>query len=262
MNSLAQSLNKNSLFIPFIMAGHPSLEDTFKAIFALSNSGADIIELGIPFSDPVADGPINQRAAEIALIQGITLDSVLNVVAQVRTHGNTTPIILFSYLNPILAMGFEQFSNKAKLSGVDGVLIVDLPPEEGIELYSHLRQAEIGIVLLASPTTDPARYPLYQKIDPLFLYYISRLSVTGMQTKLSTNLATEIQLIRTALPEIKIAVGFGISNTAQASHIAQFADGVVIGSLLVNTLEEQGLKQFSKLATELAQSIHSPSKQR
>lgn len=230
-------------------------QESINAINVLTESGADIIELGIPFSDPVADGPINQRAAEIALGHGVTLDSALDMVSQVRARGNTTPIIIFSYLNPILAMGYEKFTVKAKESGVNAVLVVDLPPEEGQEFYLHLKKSGIGIVLLASPTTDPARYYLYQQINPVFLYYISRLSVTGIQTALAANLETEIQNLRKALPTIKIAVGFGISTSEQATQIAKFADGVVIGSLLVKTLEEYGIEAFSKLATMLADSI-------
>lgn len=245
-----------TLFIPFIMCGHPTLEESINATLALSKAGADIIELGVPFSDPVADGPVNQHAAEIALNNGITLDLILNMVQQIRAKGCKTPIILFTYLNPILAFGYEQFAIKAKNAGVDGLLIVDLPPEEGQEFYDHLKRAKLEIILLASPTTDPKRFTLYKKTNPSFIYYISRLSVTGIQNDLSINLESEIQNLRTYFPETKIAVGFGISTTTQAAEVAKIADGVVIGSLLVKTLEEQGLESFQKLAIQMVLAVN------
>ncbi len=245
-----------TLFIPFIMCGHPTLEKSIDATIALSKAGADIIELGVPFSDPVADGPVNQHAAEIALNNGITLELILDMVQQIRSKGCNTPIILFTYLNPILAFGYEQFSIKAKNAGVDGLLVVDLPPEEGQEFYDHIKRASLEIVLLASPTTDPNRFTLYKKINPTFIYYISRLSVTGLQNELSTNLESEIQSLRSYFPETKIAVGFGISTAEQATQVAKITDGVIIGSLLVKTLDEQGLESLQKLATQIAHSIN------
>ena len=209
----------------------------------------------MPFSDPVADGPVNQRAAEIALNNGITLDIVFNIVHQVRIQGYDISIILFSYLNPILAFGYKEFSLKAKESGVDAVLIVDLPPEEGQEFYATLKRYGLEIILLTSPTTNPQRFSLYKKLEPSFIYYISRLSVTGVQRDLVVNLEDEVNKLRTYFPEIKIAVGFGISNLNQAARVAKFSDGVIIGSILVKTLEEQGLQALKNLAVQFAQTI-------
>src|SRR3990167_11560169 len=169
--------SEKTIFIPFIMAGYPTLEKSKQAIIALSAVGANIIELVVPFSDPVADGPVNQRAAEIALRQGTTLDSIFAMVQELRSQGCHTPILLFTYLNPILALGAELFAIKAKEAGVQGVLIVDLPPEEGQAFYMTLNQTGLEIVLLASPTTDPQRFDLYKQLNPSFLYYISRLAV-------------------------------------------------------------------------------------
>lgn len=245
----------SALFIPFIMAGHPTLQESIEAVIALCEVGADIIELGVPFSDPVVDGPINQRAAEIALDQGTTLEIVLQIVQIVRLRGYMTPIIIFSYLNPILSMGYQRFATKAKAAGVDGVLVVDLPPEEGCEFYTLMQQIGLGFILLASPTTDPKRFLLYKKLNPLFLYYISRLSVTGLQHSIAPNLKYEIMNLRSIITTIKIAVGFGISTLEQAREIAEFSDGVVVGSLLVQTLEIQGLREFTQLATKLSQAI-------
>ncbi len=244
-------------FIPFIMAGHPSMDVTKSAILALSAAGADLIELGVPFSDPVADGPINQQAAEIALAQGVTLNLILELVRSVRDSGCQTPIILFSYLNPILAFGCDAFASEANAAGVNGVLIVDLPPEEGEVFYNRLKSAGLGVVLLVSPTTNSSRFEVYQRVDPAFIYYISRLSVTGVQHDLSPQLASEMQALRTHFPFHPIVVGFGVSTTEQARVVAEFADGVVVGSLLVKTLETEGLEALQAIARQLAGVVHS-----
>jgi tryptophan synthase alpha chain len=247
--------SKESIFIPFIMAGHPTMEESRQAILALSEAGASIIELGVPFSDPVADGPVNQRAAEIALKQGTTLDSIFTMVKELRLQGCHTPILLFTYLNPLLALGLELFAIKAKEAGIQGVLVVDLPPEEGQDFYMTLKQTGLEFVLLVSPTTDPQRFSLYKQLNPSFLYYISRLAVTGMQGALSDNLKAETLFLRTQFPNTNIAIGFGISNAEQAATVAQFADGVIIGSRLVNALEQDGLGSFKALATTLCEAI-------
>ncbi|MCX7115787.1 MAG: tryptophan synthase subunit alpha [Gammaproteobacteria bacterium] len=238
--------DQHTILIPFIMAGCPTPASTVEAIHAMAKAGAGIIELGVPFSDPVADGPVNQHAAEVALAHGMTLAKVIAIVKRVRAEGCQVPIILFSYYNPILAFGEEQFILEAKQAGVNGVLIVDLPPEEGKAFYTQLNQHDIGVVLLASPTTDPKRFALYRDLDPAFIYYISRLSVTGVQTELATGLASEVTQLRGHFPETKIAVGFGISTPEQAATVAKFADGVVVGSLLVKLLEEKGIEALAR----------------
>ena len=247
--------SKKPLFIPFLMAGHPTMNLCKQAIIALSKTGAQIIELGVPFSDPVADGQVNQRAAEIALNQGITLDAVFQMVKELRLEGCTTPLLLFTYLNPLLALGTELFATKAKEAGIQGVLVVDLPPEEGQDFYKTLRQKGLEFVLLASPTTNPERFSLYKDLNPSFVYYISRLAVTGLQSALSEHLKEELQNLRTYFPDTGIAVGFGISNEEQAAYVAQCADGVIIGSLLVNSLEQDGLEGFQKLAERLYEAV-------
>lgn len=244
-------------FIPFIMAGHPSIEKTKHAILALSAAGADLIELGVPFSDPVADGPINQQAADVALAQGVNLNLILELVRSIRDGGCQTPIILFSYFNPILAFGCDAFAVEAKAAGVDGVLIVDLPPEEGEAFYAKLKSAGLGVVLLVSPTTNSSRFGVYQRVDPAFIYYISRLSVTGMQNDVSPHLASEMQTLRTYFPSHPIVVGFGVSTTEHARTVAQFADGVVVGSFLVKTLEAEGVDALQIIAQQFAEVVHS-----
>lgn len=244
--------NKKCLFIPFIMAGHPDAGTSAQALMALEKSGADMIELGVPFSDPIADGSVNQRAAHQAISNGIHLQNVLDMVFEFRKKGGQTPIILFSYLNPILAMGFEAFCQQAKVSGVNGLLIVDLPPEEGRCFYSHAIKAGLELVLLVSPTTGQKRLAQYKKLKPAFIYYISRLAVTGIQQELSSTLENELQHLRQHLPEINIAVGFGISTVEQARNIAEMADGFVVGSKLVATLESKGIEEFQSLAFDFA----------
>ncbi|MDF1758016.1 MAG: tryptophan synthase subunit alpha [Legionellaceae bacterium] len=248
----AFTANKTA-FIPFIMAGYPNLEITKQAIHFLSESGADIIELGVPFSDPVADGPINQKAAETALIEGITILDILKLIQDVRREGCHTPILLFSYLNPILTMGYDIFIKKSKESGVSGVLIIDLPPEEGADFYRQLTKNDLEFALLVSPTTNPKRYSLYKDLAPSFIYYISRLAVTGIQSSISKNLRIEIKKLRGHLPDFNIAVGFGISTSKQALEIASFADGVIVGSAFVRKLNSgNNLDEFKSLVREMA----------
>ena len=248
--------NYKSIFIPFIMGGHPNLEVSTKAIMALARAGADIIELGVPFSDPIADGPVNQRAAEVAMGNGMNLGEVLKQVQVIRGMGCKTPIILFTYLNPILAFGYDKFLHQAKAAGVNGVLIIDLPPEEGEDFYAMLQEVGLEIVLLVSPTTDLARLPIYITLQPSFIYYISRLSVTGIQQDLSNTLEEELYSLCKALPNTKIAVGFGISSIDQARYVSRIADGVIIGSKLVSILETSGVGVFEDKAREFADIIH------
>ena len=240
------------LFIPFIMAGHPNLEISTKSVMALARADADIIELGVPFSDPIADGPVNQRAAELAIENGMNLDRTLTQVKEIRDQECKTPIILFTYLNPILAFGFKKFCQQAKSAGINGVLIVDLPPEEGSGFYTMLKEAGLEIVLLISPTTDPARLPMYMRLQPSFIYYISRLSVTGIKEDLSDTLKEELSNLRQRIPHTKIAVGFGISSLEQARYVSHIADGVIIGSKLVSTLDTDGTNALEALAKEFA----------
>lgn len=238
------------------MAGYPSVDTSVQAVLALAKAGADIIELGLPFSDPIADGPINQHAAEVALSQGFNLTKLFEMVECIRRFGCQTPIILFSYLNPILAMGFSKFAQQAIQSGLNGIIIVDLPPEQGKETYQLLSEFGLELVFFASPTSDYKRFSIYQELKPSFIYYISRLAVTGLQQEVAANLQQEVAFLRIACPDFNIAVGFGIANEKQAQQIAKYADAVIIGSLLVKTLGEKGITEFQKLAERLVKSVH------
>lgn len=232
-------------FIPFLMAGDPDPARSVKVITAVAEAGADIIELGVPFSDPVADGPTIQRAAERALAHNVQLADVLELVRQVRALGVQTPILLFTYLNPLYQMGFDVFARAAVQAGVDGVLVVDLPPEEATEFCAVMDAAGLARVFLASPTTSDARLKQIAVCSTGFVYYVSRAGVTGAQADLPPDLIARIAHVRGVVQK-PVCVGFGISTPEQAHALAPYADGIVVGSALVaeiganRTLSELG----------------------
>jgi tryptophan synthase alpha chain len=222
-------------FVSFLVAGDPDLATSEELIVALESGGSDVIELGVPFSDPIADGPVNQRAAQRALAAGTTLDGILALVGRVRSRV-AAPLVLFTYFNPIHSRGVERFARQAAAVGVDGVLCVDLPPEEGADLRRALGRHGIDSVLLLSPTSTPQRIRLASGAASGFVYYVSRAGVTGEQAQLAQDLEAEVRRVkrRVGLP---VAVGFGISTAAQVAAVGSWADGVVVGSALVRTVE-------------------------
>ena len=222
--------------ISYIMAGDPSIEKTEDLIYALEEGGADIIELGVPFSDPLADGPVIQRASERALASKTTLVKVLNMVSKVRERSNI-PIVLMTYYNIIFNYDERSFVQDAIRAGVDGVIIPDLPPEEGKLLIGLANSAGLDTIFLLAPTSSEKRISLISKKSKGFIYYVSLTGVTGIRTKLSASIAPMITKIKneTAKP---IAVGFGISNARQAAEASRFADGIVIGSAIVKLVED------------------------
>ena len=233
--------------VTFITAGDPDLATTEELIGVLEKAGADIIELGVPFSDPMADGPTIQRSSERALISGTTLPAILDTVKRAR-RTSQVPILLMGYYNPVLKYGLERFAVDAAAAGVDGLLIVDLPPEESDELRGLLRHAGIDLICLLTPTSDDQRIDLIRTHGSGFLYYVSVTGVTGARQEVSQSVAGAVARIRehTDLP---VAVGFGISTTDQASRMAAVADGVVVGSALVNLFEQyQGPELADKVA--------------
>lgn len=219
-------------FIAYICAGDPSLAATVDLALALKKTGVDLLELGLPFSDPLADGVVNQLAAQRALDAGATVPGVLDCVRQIRTQSQI-PIVLYTYLNPIFQFGFERFHHEAGEAGVDGLLILDLPPEEEVDqpLKGPLH------VRLIAPTTPPERVQQICAEASGFIYYVSREGVTGAQSSVASSLADRVAEIRrhTKLP---VAVGFGISTAEQAREVAQMADGVVVGSAIVKRISE------------------------
>ncbi len=228
---------RRAAFIPYLTAGDPDLPTSGRLLEALVEGGADLVEVGVPFSDPIADGPVNQRAAGRALAAGTTLSGVLDLVAR-RRESLGVPVVLFTYFNPILARGVERFAEQAAASGVDGVLCVDLPPEEGAEeLVPALRAASIDTIFLLAPTSDRRRIRRVDEVSTGFVYYVSRTGVTGARDRLPPELVGEAKKLRKRLTK-PLAVGFGISTPEQAAAVAGVADGVVVGSALVRLVEE------------------------
>lgn len=219
-------------FVPFLTAGDPSLAASAANLRELAAAGADIIELGVPFSDPMADGPVIQAADHRALERGVTLQKVLSLVARLRREGFATPVILFTYLNPVWSMGAAAFARACRKSGVDGVLVVDLPGEEWPRLGAPLRYHGIEPVLLASPTTSDARLRALGRASGSIVYYVSREGVTGVRRGLAKGIAARLRRVR-ALTGKAVIVGFGVATARQARALSALADGVVVGSALV-----------------------------
>lgn len=225
-------------FIVYIGAGDPNLEATRQLALAFEQAGVDVLELGVPFSDPLADGLVNQLAAQRGLESGTTPPKLLETVATIRRQSQL-PIVLYIYFNLIHRVGMERFITDAAKAGVDGLLVLDLPPEESDTYEALMRKAGVCNIYLVAPTTPEDRMELIVKRGAGFIYYISREGVTGMQTKVASNLAEQVAKIRahTTLP---IAVGFGISNPEQAKLVAKEADGAVVGSAVVNVIAQNG----------------------
>jgi tryptophan synthase alpha chain len=223
-------------FVAFLTAGDPSLERTVSAAMELDGAGVDVLELGVPFSDPLADGPVIQRASERALGRGVHLVEVLETVRSIR-RASELPLLLFSYFNPLLQHGLERLACEAKEAGVDGVLVTDLPPEEAGEWISAARKAELDTVFLAAPTSPEERLRRVAEASRGFVYAISRMGVTGERQSLSQEARPLVERLR-ALTDVPVALGFGLSTPEQVAEAAQAADGVVVGSALVRFLEE------------------------
>ncbi len=222
-------------FIAYLTAGDPTPESTVPLVLALQRGGTDLIELGVPFSDPIADGPVIQRASERALRNGITLTRILEMVREIRAHSNV-PLLLFSYLNPVMRYGFDALARDAAEAGVDGVLLTDLSVEEAEEPVQRLREHSLDTVFLAAPTSSARRLELVGRHSSGFVYLVSRTGVTGEQASLSSQAIPLIEAMRqhTSLP---LALGFGLSKPEHVAEVAQFADGVVVGSALVRLIE-------------------------
>ncbi|MGY3264679.1 tryptophan synthase subunit alpha [Lysobacter sp. HA35] len=223
--------------VPFLTAGDPSLESTVPVMHALVEAGADVIELGVPFSDPMADGPTIQRSSERALARGVGIDYVMRSVREFRTCDADTPVVLMGYLNPVEIRGPLAFAKLAAESGVDGILLVDLPPEEAAEFRDAFEAAGVALILLASPTSSDTRIAMLQNLARGYLYYVSFAGVTGAD-RLDTGAAGErLRVIREGT-DVPVVAGFGIKDAASAAAMAVDADGVVVGSALVSALAD------------------------
>ena len=229
---------RTSGFIAYVTAGDPSLEATLAVAHALESAGVDILELGIPFSDPLADGPTIQAASNRALAAGMTVSGSLEIVRRFRANSEL-PLVLFTYLNPIYAYGFERFLSDAVRAGADGLLILDLPPDEAEQNSELISSGGLDPIRLIAPTTPPGRMAKIVATGRGFIYYVSREGVTGEQSRLSDSISAQVAELRrhTSLP---IAVGFGISTLEQASTVARQADAVVVGSAVVRQIAENG----------------------
>jgi tryptophan synthase alpha chain len=225
-----------SAFVAFLTAGDPSLERTVAAAAELEAAGVDVLELGVPFSDPLADGPVIQRSSERALRQGVTLAHVLEAARRIR-RASAMPLLLFSYLNPLLRHGLERLAREAVDAGVDGVLVTDLPPEEAGEWLDPARAAGLDTVFLAAPTSGEERLRRVAEASRGFVYAVSLTGVTGERNALSEDAPPLVGRLR-ALTRVPVALGFGLSTPEQIAAAAGLADGVVVGSALVRFLEE------------------------
>jgi tryptophan synthase alpha chain len=219
-----------------VTCGDPDVATTREIVLAASEAGADVIELGVPFSDPVADGPVIQRASERALLQGTSLAQVLTVAAEIRVQAQSTGLIIFSYLNPILRMGVQKFCKVARAAGVDGALVTDLPVEEASEYLQEMRKHDLSPIFLAAPTSPDERLKRIAEASRGFVYAVSRTGVTGQRQDLADDAKKLVKRLR-RVTRLPIALGFGISNAAQFAEVGEFADAVVVGSAIVETIE-------------------------
>ena len=238
--------------VVFVEAGDPDLGTTARLLPALAEAGADVIELGIPFSDPIADGPVIQRASERALASGTTLSSVLELLARLRRAGLGTAVVLFGYANPVLAMGEEDFARRASVAGADGVLLTDVPAEEARDFARLLRATGLDLVFLVAPTSPDGRLRKAGALSRGFLYLVSRTGVTGARAELSEGLAELVARVKAQAPRPPLAVGFGISTPEQAAAVSRLAEGVVVGSALVSAMEDAAKEGLDPVAVAAA----------
>lgn len=226
-------------FVAYVTCGHPDLATTRRVALAAIDAGADVIELGVPFSDPVADGPVIQRASERALRKGVTLKNVLQLAASIRKQRPAAGLIVFSYFNPILQHGLARFANDAADAGVDGALVTDLTVDESGDYLRYMRQRKLATVFLAAPTSTNTRLRAIAHASRGFVYAVSRTGVTGARKQLAGDARNLVRRLR-RFTKLPIALGFGISTPAQFREAGRFADGVVVGSAIVQTIERSG----------------------
>ena len=249
----ARAANRAAL-VAYITAGDPCLDRTPALVESLESGGADIIELGVPFSDPIADGPVIQRAADRALKAGATVPRVLDIARQIRRRSQV-PLVLFSYLNPLLRYGWDRLASEAAEIGIDGVLLTDLSVEEAEDHIPALRLKGLDTVFLAAPTSTPMRLDLLAKYSSGFVYLVSRTGVTGERQDLPASVGTLVSALR-ARTSLPLAVGFGISTPDQAAAVAQLADGVIVGSAFVRIVEQnRGVRELECPLREFARSL-------
>lgn len=246
------SFQTRPALVAYVTCGDPDLATTRDVVLAAIEAGASVIELGVPFSDPVADGPVIQRASQRSLQHGTTLADVLKLAAEVRQHAQSTGLIVFSYLNPILRMGMEKFCKVARHAGVDGALLTDLPVEEAGDYLGEMRRNDLATVFLAAPTSTEERLKRIAEASSGFVYAVSRTGVTGTRQQLPEDARKLVRRLRkyTRLP---VAVGFGISTPGQFAAVGEFADAAVVGSAIVETIERSPGKEAVSVAEFIKQ---------
>jgi tryptophan synthase alpha chain len=230
--------NGHKALIAYLTAGDPTPEQTPELVLALERGGVDLVELGVPFSDPIADGPVIQRGAERALKAGTSVKKVLEIARKVREQSRI-PLVLFTYLNPVLRYGLDALARDAKEAGIDGCLLTDLSVEEALSYTGAMKSAGLDTVFLAAPTSTPARLKLVSEYSSGFVYLVSRTGVTGERASISDSLAPLVKSMR-AITKLPLAVGFGIATPEQARKVSKMADGVVVGSAIVRLIEQNG----------------------
>ncbi|MEM9394701.1 MAG: tryptophan synthase subunit alpha [Pseudomonadota bacterium] len=243
-------------FVAYVMGGDPDFATSLEIVKGLPAAGVDIIELGMPFTDPMADGPTIQLAGQRALEAGQTLDKTLDIARALRAENDTTPIVMMGYYNPIYARGVDTFLTQAKDAGIDGLIIVDLPPEEDNELCIPAQNAGLNFIRLATPTTDDARLPAVLQNTSGFVYYVSITGITGAAEAQATDVGPEVARIKSAT-ELPVIVGFGIKTPDAAEAIAGVADGTVVGSAIVKLIEEgRPVPEIHAYVADLAAGAH------
>jgi tryptophan synthase alpha chain len=251
---------KKPALVVYVTCGDPDLATTREIVLSAIDAGADTIELGVPFSDPVADGPVIQRASERALKRGTCLSQVLTLAADVRQHSQSIGLVVFSYLNPILRMGMKRFCNVARYAGVDGVLVTDLPVEEASEYLQAMRAHDLSAIFLAAPTSPDERLKRIANASRGFVYAVSRTGVTGTRQSLAEDAKKLVRRLR-RVTKLPIAVGFGISTPEQFAEVGDFADAVVVGSAIVQTIERNRGRE-SEAVREFVHTLTAVEKQR
>ncbi len=261
MDSVPFHFDRQPALVAYVTCGDPDLATTKEVILAAIEAGASIIELGVPFSDPLADGPVIQRASERALKQGTSLEHVLKLAAEVREHSQSVGLVVFSYLNPILRMGLAKFCTVARHAGIDGALITDLPIEESAEYIREARKNQLATIFLAAPTSTDQRLKQIAQVSTGFVYAISRTGVTGARQQMPSDASGLVKRIR-RFTKLPIAVGFGISTSEQFGAIGKFAEGAVVGSAIVHAIEQNPGREAESVAEfigQLSAISHQPS---
>lgn len=249
---------RRAAFVAYITCGDPTLERTKQLVRSFADSGVDVVEFGVPFSDPMADGVANQEAANRALARGVTLHDVLRTARELRDEGVAMPIVLFTYYNPVFAYGIERFAPDAAAAGVDGVLLVDVPAEEADECKGELDAAGLATIFLVAPTTDEPRLPEILGRTTGFVYYVSRTGVTGERESLQADIRAHVETIK-KYTDLPVAVGFGISTPDHVRHVAKLADGVIVGSAIVRRIGAGGdTDEMVKDVTAFVRSLTAP----